>query len=59
MYEFAPNKSYVGLLEISSKNHIFLKTFDSKFEAIEVWSTDQIAQPLETENRINLTLVIK
>ena len=40
-------------------NSNFLKTFNSEFQAIEVWFTDQISQPLETEERINLTLVIK
>ena len=58
-YTFAPNKPYGDLLEVSSKHHIFLKTFDSEFQAIKVWFTNQNSQPLETEDRINLTLVIK
>ena len=37
---FVPNKPFGSLLEISSKNHIFLKTFNSKFQEIEVWFTD-------------------
>ena len=49
----------VSLLEISPTNHIFLKTFNSEFQDIEVWFTDQNSQPLEIEDRINLTLVIK
>ena len=49
----------VRLLEISPTNHIFLKTFNSEFQDIEVWFTDQNSQPLEIEDRINLTLVIK
>ena len=48
----------ISLLEISSKN-IFLKTFTSEFQAIEVWFTDQNSQPLEIEDRINLTVVIE
>ena len=58
-YKFAPNKPYGDLLEVSSKHHIFLKTFDLEFQAIKVWFTNQNSQPLETEDRINLTLVIK
>ena len=54
-----PNKSFGSSLEISPKNHIFLKTFNSEFQAIEVWFTDQNSQPLETEDRIKLTLVSK
>ena len=45
-----------NLLEISPKNQIFLKTCNSEFR---VWFTDQNSQPLEIEDRINLTLVIK
>ena len=48
-----------SLLEISPPNHVFLKTFNSEFYDIQVWFTDQNSQPLEIENRINLTLVIK
>ena len=58
-YTFVPNKPFGSLLEISSKNHIFLKTFNSEFQDIRVWFTDQNRQPLELEDRINLTLVIK
>ena len=58
LYTFVPNKPFGSLLEISPKNHIFLKTFNSKFQDIRVWFTDQNSQPLETECRINLTLLI-
>ena len=30
-----------SLLEISPTNHIFLKTFDSEYDEIIVWFTDQ------------------
>ena len=59
LHTFAPNKPFDSLLEISSTNHIFLKTFNSEFQDIEVWFTDQNSQPLEIEDRKNLTLVIK
>ena len=52
-------KPFGSLLEISPKNHIFLKTFNSEFQATEVWFTDQNEQQLEIEDWINLTLVIK
>ena len=42
LYTFIPNKSLGQLLDISSKNSIFLKTFDSEFSYIEVWLVDQI-----------------
>ena len=59
LYTFVLNKSFGSLLEISPKNHIFLKTFNSEFQEIEVRFTDQNSQPLEIEEKINLTLIIK
>ena len=57
LYTFVPNKPFGSLLEISSTNHIFLKTFNSEFQDIEVWFTDENSKPLEIENRIHLTMV--
>ena len=59
LYTFVPNKPFGSLLEISPANHILLKTFNLEFQDIEVWFTDQNSQLLKTEDRINLTLVIK
>ena len=59
LYTFIPNKSFGSLLDISPSNHIFLKTFNSEYDEIIVWFTDQNSQPLEIEDRINLTMVIK
>ena len=59
LYTFVPSKPFGSLLEISPTINIFLKTFKSEFQEIEVWFTDQNSQPLEIEDRINLTLVIK
>ena len=59
LYTFVPNKSFGSLLDISPSNHIFLKTFNSEYNEIIVWFTDQNSQPLEIEDRINLTMVIK
>ena len=59
LYKFVPNKLFGSLLEISSTNHIFLKTFNSGFQDIEVWFTDQNSRALEIEDGINLILVIK
>ena len=47
LYTFVPNKPFGSLLEISPANHIFLKTFNSKYNEIEVWFTDQNSKPLE------------
>ena len=58
LYTFVLNKSFGQLLDISLENFIFLKTFDSEFSYIEVWLTDQNSNPLEIEDKINITLVI-
>ena len=59
LYTFIPNKPFGSLLEISQINHIFLKTFNSEYDEIIVWFNDQNSNPLEIEDRINLTMVIK
>ena len=59
LYTFVPNKPFSTLLEISPTNNIFLKTFNSEYDEIKVGFTDQNSKPLEIEDRMNLTLVIK
>ena len=59
LHTFVPNKAFGSSLEISPTNHIFLKTFNSEYDKIKIWLTDQNSQPLEMEHRINLTMVIK
>ena len=59
LYTFASNKPFGSLLEISPTNHILLKTFNSEYNEIKLWFTDQNSQLLEIEDRINLTMVIK
>ena len=53
------NKPFPSLLEISPTKHIFLKIFNSEFQEIKAWFTDQTIKPLEVEDKINLTLIIK
>ena len=56
LYTFVPNKPFGSLLEISSPNHIFLKTFNSERK---VWFTDQNSKPLDVEDKINLNSMDK
>ena len=58
LYTFIPNKSFGQLLDISPKNFMFLKTYDSEISYIEEWFTDQNSKQLELEDKINITLVI-
>ena len=59
LFTFVPNKSFGSLLEISPTNHVFLKTFNSEFQEVKVWFTDQTSKPLELEDKIKITLIIK
>ena len=36
LYAFVPNKTFGSLLEISPTNHVFLKTFNSEFQEINI-----------------------
>ena len=59
LYTFVPNKPFGSFLEIVPTSFIFLKTFNLELSYIEVWFTNQSSQPLEIEDRMSLTLVIK
>ena len=59
LFTFVPNISFGSLLEISPTNHVFLKIFNSEFQEVKIWFTDQTSKPLELEHKINITLVIK
>ena len=59
LHTFIPNKAFGNLLEVSPKNHIFLKTFNSEFQEIKIWFTDQTSVPLQLEDKINVALMIK
>ena len=51
--------SFGQLLEISARNSILLKAFNSGFTYIEVCLTDKNSKFLEMEDRIKITLVIR
>ena len=60
LYTFVPNKAFGSLVEILPPNHFFFsKTFNSEFQEIKIWFTDQISKPLEVEDKINIILIIK
>ena len=59
LYSFVPNKTFGSLLEISPTNQIFSKTFNSEFQEVKIWVTDQTSKPLELKDKINITLIIK
>ena len=59
LYTFVSNNTLGSLLEIPPTNHIFLKTFNSEYDEVKVWLTDQNSKPLEIKEKINLTIIVK
>ena len=59
LYAFVLNKTFGSLLQISPTNLVFLKPFNSEFQGIKIWFTDPTSAPLELEDKINVTLIIK
>ena len=59
LYTSVPNKTFGSLLVISPTNQVFLKTFNSEFQEAKIWFTNQTSKPLELEDKINITLIIK
>ena len=59
LYTFVPNKTFGSLLELSPTNYVLQKTFNFEFQEIKIWFTDQKSTPLEVEDKINATLIIK
>ena len=58
LHKFVPKKYFGQLLDISPENFLFLKIFDSEFSYIEVLFTDQNSDPVETEDKTHIILII-
>ena len=59
LYTFVPNKTFGYLLEISPTNHMFFKKNQNMVQEVKIWFTDQTSTPLEVEDKVNVTLLIK
>ena len=53
LYTFVPNKSYGKFLDVSPKNVIFLRMFNSQFSYIEVCFSDWNSNSLEDKRKEN------
>ena len=58
LFTLVPNKQFRQLINIAPHSLIMLSTTNTKFSSIEVWFTDQSSEPLQTEDSVNLTLII-
>ena len=58
LFTFVPTKQFGQLINISPHSLVFLKTMNTDFSEIEVWFTDQNNNALETEDNVNISLII-
>ena len=59
LHIFVPDKTFGSLLSIQPSDFVWLKTFKTEFLYIEVWFMDQDSKPLEIEDNIHITMVIR
>ena len=55
---FVPNKQFGQLINIAPHSITMLSNTNTEFLFIKVWFTDQNSEPLQTEDNVNLTVVI-
>ena len=58
LFIFVLNKQFGRLITISLHSLKILKTTNTEFQSIQVWSTDQNNRLLEIEDSVNITLII-
>ena len=58
LFTFVPNKQFGQLITVEPKSLTMLKTINAEFSFIEIWFRDQNNRPLETEDHVNITLMI-
>ena len=58
LFTFVPNKQFGQLITISPHLLTMLKTTNAELQSIQSWFTDQNNRPLETEDSVNITLII-
>ena len=58
LFTFVPNKQFGQLINISPHSLTMMNTGNTEFSSVEVWFTDQVSKELETEDNVNVTLII-
>ena len=59
LFTFVSNKQFGQLITITPHSPTMLKTTNAEFSFIEIWFTDQNNRPLEIEDNVNITLIIR
>ena len=58
LYIIRPNKCFAYLLNVEPGNLVFIKTCITEFDDIIITFINQNGRPLETEDKVHLTLLI-
>ena len=58
LFAFVPNTQFGQLITVESNSSIMIKTLNAESSFIEIYFTNQNNLPLETEDDVNITLVI-
>ena len=58
LFSFVPNKQFGQLINISPHSLTMMNTVNTEFSFVEDWFTDQVGKAPETEDNVNLTLII-
>ena len=58
LYTIRPNKCYAYLLNVEPGNLVFMKTYMTEFDEIIITFMNQNGGPLETKDKVHLTLLI-
>ena len=59
LFTFVPNKKFGQLITITPHLSTMLKTTNVEFSFIEIWFTDINNRPLEIEDNVNITFIIR
>ena len=59
LFTFVPNKQFGQLITIEPQSLTMLKTTRAEFLFMEIWLTNQNNIPLEIEDNVNITLIIR
>ena len=58
LYASTHNKCYAYVKNVEPSNLVLLKTYNTEFDYIFINYTDQNGKPLETEDKVSLTVLI-
>ena len=59
LFTFVPNKQFGQLITLAPHSLTIVNTTNTEVSSIEVWFTDQNSKQLESEDSVNMILIIE